>query len=546
MPLLLVLTIILPLLGAGGTLGLSRVPRFRPYTRYIILTVVGLTTILTLMLRWMESAVVVSSLWQPSLLFGSALTWQVDRTIQPLSFVLSLVTCSSVLVELGRRDDSHPRLASAVLALLSAGLMTMWSANVLTMVISWAIYDLLQAVVYIAAGGSVHTAIRGIVLGNLATVLLWAGAVLSGSGADSKLWSLMTLGETSLTLWAVAGMLRLWAHPFHLSAPDDLVAAPPLATPLLLGPIVGWGFWLRLSTVNGGLIPGDAWVSTLAAGTLALGGALAWSCESPRRLLPWVGMGANGALLLVAGLMGESAVSIIVVGSVGWALGITVFFLGDGWHRKSLWWNVPAVVGLLTLLGSPLTLRFVTAAPLLGALVQESHIEWGAAFWGALIGTMFLVPSLVRRLLIAPLDSLPDRREMVVARGVGLGLPTMLLIVAGLFPPLLIGGDVGSAIPSLGSLFAMPGLVGWLLWAVALACGGLVAWQERVLRSRMGLLLDAVHDVLRLEWLYSLVTGAFNRGLSVFRAASQVIGGSGALLWSLLLFLLLLLVWSGL
>ena len=161
------------------------------------------------------------------------------------------------------------------------------------------------------------------------------------------------------------------------------------------------------------------------------------------------------------------------------------------------------------------------------------------------MGNLFLVPSLVRRLRLSPSASLPDRREMVVARGVGLGLPTLLLIAAGLYPPLLIGSVAGSAIPSLGSLFAMPGLLGWLLWAAALACGGLLAWQEQALRSRIGLLLGAVHDVLRLEWLYSSVVGALNRGLSVFQVANDVVGGAGALLWSLLLFLLFLLVWGG-
>jgi formate hydrogenlyase subunit 3/multisubunit Na+/H+ antiporter MnhD subunit len=544
MSLIFVLAISLPLVGAGGVLGLSLVPRARPYTRYVALIAVGLTTVLILTFRWMEPVVVVLSLWQPSLLLGSGLTLQVDGAIQPVSFVLSLVTCSSVLVELGRRDDPHPRLAPALLALLSAGLVTLWSANVLTMIVGWAIYDLLQAMASIAAGGSARTAIRGMVLGSLATLLLWAGAMLS-VGADSGLWSLMTPSGASLTLWVVAGMLRLWVYPFHLSAPDDLVAAPPLAIPLLLGPIVGWGLWLRISTVNGGFIPSDAWVSTLAGGALALGGLLAWSCESPRRLLPWVGMATNGALLLVAGLAGKSAAAVIVVGSVSWALGITVFFLGDGWRRESLWWNVPALVGLLTLLGLPFTLGFVTAATLLGGLVQGSHVEWGVAFWGVLFGCLFLVPSLVRRLRLSPSVSLPDRREMVVARGVGLGLPTLLLIAAGLYPPLLIGGVAGSAIPSLGSLFAMPGLLGWLLWAVALACGGLLAWQEQALRSRIGLLLGAVHDVLRLEWLYSSVVGALNRGLSVFQVANDVIGGAGALLWSLLLFLLFLLAWGG-
>ncbi len=95
------------------------------------------------------------------------------------------------------------------------------------------------------------------------------------------------------------------------------------------------------------------------------------------------------------------------------------------------------------------------------------------------------------------------------------------------------------------SLLVMPGLVGWLMWVVVIACGGLLAWQEKILRSRIGLLLDASHDLLRLEWLYSAEGGAFARGVSVFRVANEVVGGAGALLWSLLLFLLLLLAWGG-
>jgi hypothetical protein len=122
----------------------------------------------------------------------------------------------------------------------------------------------------------------------------------------------------------------------------------------------------------------------------------------------------------------------------------------------------------------------------------------------------------------------------------------LLLIVTGLYPPLLIVADVGSEIPSLGSLFVMPGLVGWLLWVVSLVCGGVIAWQGQVLRSRIEMLLDVVHDVLRLEWFYDALTGALDRGLNVFQAANEVIEGAGALLWSLVLFLLLLLVWGGL
>jgi len=130
----------------------------------------------------------------------------------------------------------------------------------------------------------------------------------------------------------------------------------------------------------------------------------------------------------------------------------------------------------------------------------------------------------------------------VVARGIGLGLPMLSLVVAGLYPPLLVGGV---RIPALGSLFVMPGLTGWLLWVVSLAGGGVLAWQEGTIRPKIELWLSVIHDLLCLEWLYDAVVGALSRGLSVLRAADEVVGGRGALLWSWLLFLLLiLLVWG--
>jgi hypothetical protein len=78
----------------------------------------------------------------------------------------------------------------------------------------------------------------------------------------------------------------------------------------------------------------------------------------------------------------------------------------------------------------------------------------------------------------------------------------------------------------------------------SLAGGGVLAWQDRNLRSRIGLLLTAAHDLLRLDWLYDAVLGAVGRGLSVLRAADEIVGGAGALLWSWLLFLVLLLAWG--
>jgi formate hydrogenlyase subunit 3/multisubunit Na+/H+ antiporter MnhD subunit len=486
----------------------------------------------------MEPVVVVSSLWQPSLLFGAALVLQSDAVVQPLALALALITCSAVLVELSRTEKPRPRLMATLQASLAASFVALWAANLLTVIVSWAIYDLLQAAGNIAAGRSARTAVRSLIFGGLATLLLWAGALLSGGGTGTELWSLMTLSSAQLTLWALAGMVRLWVYPFHLVAPDGLGPASPLAAPLSLSPVVGWGLWLRLTLANGGSMPSDTWVPILAAAALALGGFLAWSCESLHCMLSWVGMGATGAVLLAAGLAGESAAAVIAAGSVAWALGIGVVFLSDGLQRDAPWWSIPALVGALALLGMPLTLGFVTEATLVGGLTKGGHVWWGSALF---VGNVFLAPSLVRGLLASPSSPLPHRRGLAVAYGVGLGLPTLLLIVPSLHPPLFVGG---AQVPALGALLAMPGLTGWLLWVISLAVGGVLAWQDGAIRSRIALLLSAIHDLLCLEWLYTAVVGALDRGLSVLRAADEVVGGGGALLWSWVVFLLLVLVWS--
>lgn len=538
MPLLLTLTITLPLLGALGTLVLSLVPRLRPYTRYVSLAATALTTILLLTFKWLEPVMVIPSLWEPVSLFGATLILRSDAIVQPLAFALALAACGATLVTIGRAEEPRPRLAATMLALLSAGLLTLWAANPLTMIVGWAIYDLLQAVGRIAAEGSPRTAVRSLVLGSLATLLLWAGTVLSYDGASSELWSLMEPSRAQLTLWTAAGILRLWAYPFHLAAPDDLGITSPAAILLLLGPITGWGLWLRLASANGGSISDSMWVTILAAVTLAMGGFFAWSCKSARSALPWIGMGVTGAVLLAAQLAGGNSAPIISAGSVTWILGIAALFLSDGLQQKASWRNLPALFGALAILGTPFTLGFVTAATLIKEITREGRLEWGVLFF---VGNLFLLPALARWLLMPAPAPLPDRRWPRVARVIGRGLPALLLIAAGCYPPLLIAGAKPA---SMGALLALPGLGGWLLWTISLAGGGVLVWQDKNLRPRIELLLDAAHDLLRLDWFYDALVGALDRGLSLLRLADEVVGGAGALLWSWLLFLIVILAWG--
>gem|GEM_PF-623014 len=591
-------------------------PRTRACARSVSLTTAGLVLVLFLSFQWVGKPVdVVISLWQPSFLFGTMLALQTFPLLQPLVGALVVATCSAIGVQTARSEESPPRLYATSLVLLAAGLMALWSANILTLIVSWMIYDLVYVLGYTTGEGSAQGVVRRLVLSSLATLCLWTGALLSGGGVDVSWWPLMTVGDTAMIFWTMAGILRLWIYPFHLAAPFHLRSAAPLATVLLLNPVIGWGLWVRLTVVNGGSVPGGELLSTLAAITWALGGVLAWTCKPARRALPWMGMGTAGATLLAAAMSSERAIGILVAGGVAWILGMSVLNLSITSHREwsgKKWLGIiPALLGGAALLGLPATPSFVAAANLIGRFTGNLDVWRSTRLGEAFLGNLLFVPSLVRYVsplmkhlsepadesasdllaespppqeLVTPSELDPPAEEDVQAEGsawtvlhviqqrwtdvfqtvqrwwavmqrwwgeislaVGLGLPALLLVVTGLFPPVLEGGRTFSTVwdsqfPSFFSLAALPGLLGWGMWAISLGLGGLLAWQDGNLRPKASLLFDALHDFLCLEWLYEALLGALGRGLNLLRWADEVVGGAGALLWTWLLFLLILLI----
>jgi hypothetical protein len=126
----------------------------------------------------------------------------------------------------------------------------------------------------------------------------------------------------------------------------------------------------------------------------------------------------------------------------------------------------------------------------------------------------------------------------------GTGLPALLLIVAGLFPSLIFD-EAAIAVPSPIALFKLPHIAGWSLWMAGLVAGGLLSWKDTLLRSRGEAVFNTIYNLVRLEWLYEVLAGALNRGLSLLRTADELIGGAGALLWACLLFLLYILTRGG-
>lgn len=552
MPNLLPLIPMLPLIGAGGILLLSLLRAFRPvknalrtYACYAALAAVILAAIGALIIERGLPLVFTLPAWRPAWLFDAVLTWRADTVMQPLVWALVIASLSTALVDLSSAKKSPPFLVAVSLLRLSSALMVLWATNPLTLLVSWVVYDFLKTVGYIAAGGSGQVAVRGLIFDSLATLLLWGGVLLSNDSAGGEQWSSMVLDDTQATVWMLAGLLRISIYPLHISMPDEFESPFAFSSFLFLTPILGWAFWTRLVLANGGTMPGETEVLTLAALSLALGGFMAWTARSIQGSHVWSGMGINGAILLTALLAdGDTTLTIIAAGNIGWALAGTVFSLGDGLRldaglRPEVAWSLPTLISALTLIGTPFTAGFLPVANLLQMLVVENRWPWIIAFF---VGNLFLVSVLTRR-LVSKSSRDPGSSWWVyeIARGIGLGLPTLLLIVIGLYPGLILRNG---AIPSLGALLAKPGLIGWLLWGISFLGGVIIAWQDKNIQSRIGLWLNALYDLLRLEWVYELLGGAFERGLEMLYTIDEVLGGAGALLWSWILFLIFLLAWG--
>ena len=542
---MILVTSILALLvvGSVGILGLSLIPRLRVYITPVVSILLGIIFGLVLILRWVGTVDYVISVWRPTAMFRSILVLRVSDVSYPLSFSLILVSLSAVLV--GLRDGVKGRAGQTIVFLLGLAwmLVSFWSANPLTLIVGWACFDIGNVVNMILANQVRKQVLHRWIFGTIATLLLWCGAILPGIGVQTSFWTLITPSQAQLVLWGLAGIFRVYAFPFHFSGIQARFEVKSNGVLALLSPIVGWGFWLHLLVTNDGFLPGSSWILILAVLTVAVGGLLAWAARSPEQSLGWLGIGFSGSILLAAAVAGVDALPISVVGSVVWVIGMAILFLGGGLEgQEKLWkrlvWASPVLVASLNLLGAPFTLGFYTQSIVFEGIVQERSVFLGIAF---LVGYVFLIAALVRYVLQRPAVPKIERLWVRISYVVGIGALTLVLLGAMFFPSLLI--PRGMLIP-LGRLFSAPGVIGWVLFPISLVFGALLAWQDKHLRSKIALGLDMLYDFLRFEWLYNVLVGALGRGITLLREADEVIGGAGALLWSLLLLLLILLVWG--
>ena len=497
------------LLGALVLLVLERISRLHAWRKPTTAFWLTLMTLFWLALppegRWLFSS------WSPSTALGGQLLLDITPAMWGMGLAVGLAFSGIVWTELG---DSHPPAPLAgVLALLV--LLVTWTAlaggSLLTVLVSWAIFDILWAAAGLLAGGDGERITLGLSLHGLASLILWAVALLLGRWGYSTLWWLMRPPDSILVLLLAAALLRVGIYPAHIVFPRRTGYLSPLFLISLLGSVLGVGLLARLSALPG-IESLQPWVLALGAISLLWGGVRAWS-ERGASAISWSVYALLG--VIVAGSGGGGTGEVVLAALAVWLAGWTLLQLSRGREPRRIFWSWAGWLALLFLLGVP-------PSPL-GTLFRDglARAPWGwrmvLVLGGALTGATLIRES-ARPAVGVTSPPWPWQHACLF---VGLALP--------------VGGLVGGALLAPAFSFSWLGLG---LWGVTLAfAGGLIwlgqpDWQP----------LKPVLELLDLQWFYRSLWRGAEHLLSVVRVVAEVVEGSGALLWSLLVILIGLLV----
>jgi hypothetical protein len=528
---------ILCLLAGAVLIALSTLVRFRwPGLIMVISTGSAVATMLPLVQRLPSTAIALD--WRPATLLGSAVSLRVDSTAWLFGLALIVAGFAAavtwVVVPAQGRSTPSDLSRALVLAMLAVGLASVFAANLLTLAMSWGMLDALFCLALLARGetGTQTSAGRRaqLVLGlnGLATLSLWLVAILIEQDHVSPYWHLLILPPTARLLMGLAAALRLGLYPLHIWQPIELAGELDRAILIYLIPAsAGLALWVRLAAIQG-LPEGNLW-PTIALITALIGGVQAWLKADPRESLPHLALGYGG-LLILAATAASPTTATLVAGAASWLLGLTLLFMGQPFTRSRWPWASVSAVGVASLAGLPLTIGYVGRLGFYRGLVAGPI----GLLVLAMLAEILLISAMLRRLTISDVE--PPMPKGIPAH---VGYAIALAVAAA---PLLLAGVIRT--PAAQPMLSMTPSA-WLAWAIPLAGAVVltfVAGRLRSLRSEWGAGLE---QVLRLDWLYSMLLPLVRSPARVGLLIADLLEGDAAFLWMLVILALVLLYVRG-
>ena len=502
-------------LGFGSSLlllSMSSIPRLavlrKPFSAGAVTLVALVWALSPSAGRW------VLSVWAPSSVTGGWLVLDMHPELW-WSVLAILATFSGILwITVGERASDLALSGSLLVIYLAVMWLVLAAGSLLLTLAMWACIDIIWFLGRLTDTADGERVVWAAAIGGVASILLWSVSLfLIGQGA-SGLWWLMRPSAPVLTLLVVASVMRMGFYPFQVVHAETWGHSRLLTVACAISPLMGIGLLYRiLSLPASPALP--EWVLLWGAISIFWSGLKALSYRGRRALLP----AAYGLLLaIVTGAVAATDPSGLVIGAGVWVAGVGLLVMSRRYEPRGFVWSWPTVIALLTLSGAP-------PSPLFRLYYGVFlHAPWYVqVLYG--LGLTFVVASIVRGSALKAVGRVGPPHA-----------PRRLPMAAGLLVMILTIIAMGR-VSRLPSIAAVP----MALWLAACTAGfALALWGDRVhvvWREARPLL-----ELLDLQWLYRSVWQGASNLLGVVRATAEVVEGSGSVLWSVVILLLVLMV----
>ncbi len=528
--------IILLMLGALAV-GASSLARLnRPTLIMVITAVAALAALLTVPHAVPFTQIVAA--WQPISVFTTPLSFRVDQVawLLALGFMLMLNATAFTWGAYPGRQRPAPRALS--LLLIATAIASVFASNLLTLAIAWGMLDLVfVSALLLRSGPEVgRRAALAIVFNVSSTVCVWIAALLIENQANSLYWHLFNAQEGPRLWLAAAVVLRVGLYPFHQWLPVELSNEPDRSVLLFTAPsAAGLALWVRLTLSNA--LPAQSIVPALSILSALVGAGLAWRASRPRSGLPYAALGLSGLVVLGAVTHGHSGT--LIAATLNWMFVLTSLFISRDLHPRKPYWSMGVLVAALSLAGLPGTLGFAMLQPLYTDLVQSKQWLMLAA---CVLAEAGLIAAAVRLLLKTAEESLAHGVGRQISWGIAITLAVAPLVLLALVP------DVIPGLPSIGAMLSELGLIGAIAVIISIGLGVYGAWRRQTALPHSMIESNgsaaAWQSFLRLEWLNNALFYTIDLLTGILRTVARVIEGEGGLLWTLVVVVVVLVLYS--
>ncbi|WP_322509296.1 hypothetical protein [Anaerolinea sp.] len=513
------LALISPAVLFLGALIILILRRTRPGVGYAWLTGVLsalLASAFLLFLRWRLPQQVVVQNWLPLSQFTDSPILGLDSISWLYAMSLGVLALGTLLTASARlQRDVNPAAWAGILGILAVAMLAVYAANLLSLVLTWTLMDLMELVILQAnsqerrLGLQTVTAFAVRVSGSF--LVLTAILLARGQNLPPTFASLTT--RESLLLLIACG-LRLGVLPLHLTAVQGSVARRGLGTALRMASAAS--VLPVLARLPAGAVPANWQGGLLTLSALAvLYGASAWLAA------PDVLTARPFWLIATAGMAVTCVLHGQPLASLAWGVLLilpgAVFFLYSASQPGTVVFPLIALAGMSGLPFTPL------AAGWSGILPRTfSPLEWAFLFPLPLLMLGALRFSLMEGENLHQME-----RWMQVVYPLGLMVLILGYFLAGvlglaLFPTResLIGGGMTLALFALG--FGLSTLA-------RRRFSGLI--ESEALRRSVARAGAFLADLFGLMWLYRFIGWLYQRVAGVFDLFTSLLEGSGGMLW---------------